>query len=222
LELIWDLIQRGFKKENKMAEVEYGGVKLTGSKLFMIIPLVTMLGGGLWASFEFYKDYMDMKVAILEYTEPDLSHIDNHMDSVDIHMTEVEGDLALVEEEFKALKQIDDAMNETIRTQVNSLKEDVGEMRDEVHDVEKELKEDAKKLFDSIDKQDERNRNNVETVRGVINASEIRIGSKLDSFENRMQDKVDALNKKIDTLEDDLDKKIAKALENPLNAMNNK
>ena len=30
-----------------MAEVEYGGVKLTGSKLFMIIPLVSMLGGGL-------------------------------------------------------------------------------------------------------------------------------------------------------------------------------
>ena len=31
-----------------MVEVEYGGVKLTGSKLFMIIPLVSMLGGGLW------------------------------------------------------------------------------------------------------------------------------------------------------------------------------
>ena len=47
-----------------MAEVEYGGVKLTGSKLFMIIPLVSMLGGGLWAGFEFYKDYMNMKEII--------------------------------------------------------------------------------------------------------------------------------------------------------------
>ena len=135
-------------------------------------------------------------------------------------MTEVEGHLAVVEEEFKALKQIDDATNETVRTQVNSLKESVGELRDDVHDVEKELKEDAKKLFDSIDKQDERNRNNVETVRGVINTFEIRIGNKLDSFETRMQNKVDALDKKIDTLEDDLDKKISKALENPLAAMN--
>ena len=43
-----------------MAEVEYGGVKLTGSKLFMIIPLVSMLGGGL-GLVEFYKDYMDTK-----------------------------------------------------------------------------------------------------------------------------------------------------------------
>ena len=47
-----------------MAEVEYGGVKLTGSKLFMIIPLVSMLGGGLWAGFEFYKDYMEMNGSI--------------------------------------------------------------------------------------------------------------------------------------------------------------
>ena len=196
-----------------MAEVEYGGVRVSGGKLLLILPLIGTLGGGLWAGFEFYKDYMDMKEQITEYVAPDLSHIDNHM-------TEVVGHLAVVEEEFKALKQIDDATNETVRTQVNSLKESVGELRDDVHDVEKELKEDAKKLFDSIDKQDERNRNNVETVRGVINTFEIRIGNKLDSFETRMQNKVDALDKKIDTLEDDLDKKISKALENPLAAMN--
>ena len=50
-----------------MAEVEYGGVKLTGSKLFMIIPLVSMLGGGLWGGFEFYKDYMDYFRKVFEH-----------------------------------------------------------------------------------------------------------------------------------------------------------
>ena len=59
-----------------MAEVEYGGVKLTGSKLFLVIPLVSMLGGGLWAGFEFYKDYMDMKEQIQSYVAPDLSGFD--------------------------------------------------------------------------------------------------------------------------------------------------
>ena len=44
-----------------MAEVEYGGIKVGGSKLLLIIPLIGTLGGGLWAGFEFYKDYMDMK-----------------------------------------------------------------------------------------------------------------------------------------------------------------
>ena len=31
-----------------MAEVEYGGIKVGGSKLLLIIPLIGTLGGGLW------------------------------------------------------------------------------------------------------------------------------------------------------------------------------
>ena len=40
-----------------MAEIEYGGIKVGGSKLLLVLPIVTTLGGGLWAGFEFYKDY---------------------------------------------------------------------------------------------------------------------------------------------------------------------
>ena len=31
-------------------------VKVGGSKLLLILPLLGTLGGGLWAGFEFYKD----------------------------------------------------------------------------------------------------------------------------------------------------------------------
>lgn len=47
-----------------MAEIEYAGVKVGGSKLLLILPLLGTLGGGLWAGFEFYKDYMNMKEII--------------------------------------------------------------------------------------------------------------------------------------------------------------
>ena len=47
-----------------MAEIEYGGVKAKGSKLLLILPLIATLGGGAWATFEFYKDYTDMKEII--------------------------------------------------------------------------------------------------------------------------------------------------------------
>lgn len=47
-----------------MAEVEYGGIKVGGSKWLLILPLIGTLGGGLWAGFEFYKDYMNMKEII--------------------------------------------------------------------------------------------------------------------------------------------------------------
>ena len=45
----------------KMAELEFGGAKFTGGKMFAVITALSTLGGGLWGGFEFYKDYMDMK-----------------------------------------------------------------------------------------------------------------------------------------------------------------
>ena len=47
-----------------MAEIEFGGIKVGGSKLLLVLPLIGTLGGGLWAGFEFYKDYTNMKEII--------------------------------------------------------------------------------------------------------------------------------------------------------------
>ena len=47
-----------------MAEIEYGGIKVGGTKLLLVLPLIGTLGGGLWAGFEFYKDYTNMKEII--------------------------------------------------------------------------------------------------------------------------------------------------------------
>jgi len=47
-----------------MAEIEYGGIKVGGSKLILVLPLLGTIAGGLWAGFEFYKDYTDMKEII--------------------------------------------------------------------------------------------------------------------------------------------------------------
>ena len=49
-----------------MAEVEIGGATIKGGKLMLLIPLLGTLGGGAWAGFEIYKDYMDMKEIVQE------------------------------------------------------------------------------------------------------------------------------------------------------------
>ena len=174
-----------------MAEVEYQGVKVSGGKLLLVLPLLGTLGGGLWAGFEFYKDYMTMKEQIQNYVAPDLSAIDRQQ--------------AVMESEFAALKREDDAMQEVVRTEVNSMKESIGVVKSDLQDMKRELNDDMAAMFKVVDKQDGRNRDNVETVRGVINA-----------FEIRMDAKIDRLDKKIDELEDNLDKKIKRALDNPL------
>ena len=47
-----------------MAEVEFGGMTFKGGKMFAILTALSTLGGGAWAGFEFYSDYMDMKEVV--------------------------------------------------------------------------------------------------------------------------------------------------------------
>ena len=58
-----------------MAEVEYKGIKVGGSKLLLVLPLLGTLGSGLWGGFEFYKDYMDMKEVVQNIDVVQLKHV---------------------------------------------------------------------------------------------------------------------------------------------------
>ena len=110
-----------------MAEIEYGGIKLGGSKLLLIIPLVTTLGGGLWAGFEFYKDYMDMKEQIQSYVAPDLSEFDKN--------------LALIKEEMVMTRE-----------EVGIIKDAIGEQVDFMRDTKHDLREDLVRMEKILDK----------------------------------------------------------------------
>ena len=63
-------------EEKEKAEVEFGGVKLSGSKMLLLLPVLSALGGALWGGFEFYKDYMNMKEQIQAYVAPDISGVE--------------------------------------------------------------------------------------------------------------------------------------------------
>ena len=62
-----------------MAEVEYGGLKVGGSKLLLIIPLLSMLGGGAWAGFELYNEFRVLKATVLKYQPPDITGIEQEI-----------------------------------------------------------------------------------------------------------------------------------------------
>ena len=44
-----------------MAEFEFAGMTFKGGKAAILLTALSTLGGASWATFEFYKDYMDMK-----------------------------------------------------------------------------------------------------------------------------------------------------------------
>ena len=186
-------------------EVEYGGIKASGGKLFIIISLVGTLGGALWGGFEFYKDYQDMKEQITSYVAPDLSGFDKQLEVLDIEVT---------------------TTKELISTEISSIKEIVGEAQDTTRDIRTTMKTDINMFSDQIAAIDKRSREDgLETrtamrnaeneVRQLIADTSKRWDDKLQKVDNKLQ-KVD---NQIEMLEDKLDKKITKALENPLAAM---
>ncbi|HIE78457.1 MAG TPA: hypothetical protein EYP92_06525 [Candidatus Thioglobus sp.] len=186
-------------------EVEYGGIKATGGKLFIIISLLGTLGGALWGGFEFYKDYQDMKKQITSYVAPDLSEFDKKLEVLDIEVT---------------------TTKELISNEINSIKETVGEAQDTTRDIRTTMKTDINGFSDQIAAIDKRSREDgLETrtamrnaeneVRQLIADTSKRWDDKLQKVDNKLQ-KVD---NQIEMLETKLDKKITKALENPLAAM---
>ena len=150
-----------------MAEIEYGGIKIGGSKLLLIVPLVGTIIGTLWMGFELYSRYLSMEKKIQSYVAPDLSGI--------------EATVELFKQDNEATKEL-------------------------VVDMRNQTREDIATLYRNLDKQDLRNRANVESVREMITA-----------FEGRLADKMARLDDQIDGLEEKLDLRIKRALENPLN-----
>ena len=172
-------------------EVEFAGVKFRGGKIFVIITALSTLGGGLYAGFEFWKDYMDMKEKIEAYTAPDLSGFDKRLSVLRADMNALQKIEQVIED--SAIATRDEA-----RTIKNDLKAEIVRTERLVESIERRVKgiqDDTRKM---IDKENDRN----DKIRE-------RIQSRMDGLD-------DTLTSKMKTLEKETSEKTKKALNNPL------
>ena len=103
-------------------EVEYGGIKATGGKLFVIMSLLGTVGGGLWGGFEFYKDYQDMKEQITAYVAPDLAGFDKKLEVLN---TAVSEKMKVIDEQIGRNNSEVASVKELVHTQVTGLESTV-------------------------------------------------------------------------------------------------
>jgi len=120
-----------------MAEVEFAGLKFKGGKIFVVLTALTTLGGGLWGGFEFYKDYLNMKEQIQNYTAPDLSGFDKRIDLVQQEVTMLQSEMTMILEEVQLVADVAKELK-------NDLKADVRRIETIVEDVEQRVKEDSR------------------------------------------------------------------------------
>jgi len=67
------------KYASKDTVISIGGYEFTPAKLMVAFTIVSSILGGLYGSFEVYKDYIGMKKKIAEYAAPDLSGFDKRL-----------------------------------------------------------------------------------------------------------------------------------------------
>lgn len=183
-------------------EVEFAGVKFRGGKIFVIITALSTLGGGLYAGFEFYKDYVNMRTKIEKYTAPDLSGFDKK--------------LAVLREEMQALTVEVKAKEELIQDARDYTKEIKTDLKDELHIMSKQV--------DSIEK---RGKEAFRLVRGSIDTNDTKVRKMVTDSSDRFDKRREQIRKDMDILEtrlkkdmkelrDSISNQIKKALENPL------
>jgi len=125
-----------------MAEVEYGGIKVGGSKLLLIIPLLSMLGGGAWAGFELFNEFRVLKATVMEYQPPDI--------------TGIEQDIAVLQETLVSVSESVELAKDYTRTIKNDLKDDLARQETLMDRLENKVNASQDEIDKTIDVADER------------------------------------------------------------------
>ena len=185
-----------------MAEIEYGGVKLGGSKLLLIVPFIGTIVGGLYGGFEAYQRYLDMEARINEFVAPDLSDYDKRIAIMEGKFAVIDRGIALVKDEITLIKENTDKQYLTIKDLKQSVRDDIDRQEKIIDKVEDDI-------------------SGIETdVRATIDVADGRFESKRDQLQKDYVQKSDTIRedveRKITDLETRLNKKLQRALDNPL------
>ena len=190
-----------------MAEFEFAGTTFRGGKMFAVLTALSTLGGGLWAGFEFYKDYMDMK-EIVQNIDVDAIAAENakvilKMDEQMLRIEEaieytrdiksdLRADVLEMEKLVERLEDKTDASEDRVKDSQNSIEATLEGVRNEMNQVQKDVT------------------SSIREVEAVIRESEKDVRNTMRETEER----IDASMRQLDK---DIHEKLQEALDNPLN-----
>jgi dsDNA-specific endonuclease/ATPase MutS2 len=189
-------------KEKYLSEntvISIGGYAFTPAKLMIAGTIVTSVLGGLYGSFEIYKDYMDMKQKIADYVTPDLGEI------------------------YKKIEVLDASTNKTVEYSQdikNDLKADIRRLETVVESVERDSKTAQRETDKSVQDARKDVRETKQEVDKITRQLEKDTATQNKELQRQVETAVRQLQKEneaeIKQLRRELDDKIKKALDNPL------
>jgi len=142
------------KYASKDTVISIGGYEFTPAKLMVAATIVSSILGGLYGTFEVYKDYMGMKKKIAEYVTPDLTEIYKKLELVqqasdkgtqytqDIK-TDLKQDIrrneSVVDSIERSVKAVQRDSEQEMRQARKDIREDLEKARAEVNGIRREL-----------------------------------------------------------------------------------
>jgi chromosome segregation ATPase len=137
-------------------EIDIAGVKVKAGgsigKMFMYATAAGAVIGALYGGFEVYKDYMDMKDKIANYTAPDLSGLDKRIELLNKAVRSAEDSVELAKDYTRDIK--------------NDLKQDIDRIERIVDKTEQRVKkseEDVRELINVADQRFDTKRDQLAT-----------------------------------------------------------
>jgi len=194
-------------------EVDIGGIKFKGGRIFIVLTALSSGGAALWGGFEFWKDYQNLVATVESYTAPDLSGFDKRL-------------------------AVQSKMADEVRKEMTSVRLRVAEIQQLTRDLRDDVRSDIAKTYKAISAVDRRSRSaDADTraamrqaeklIRSIIASSSDRLDAKVNSAAStfdaktssavtRFDAKINGIDAKLNVFEKRLDKRLRDALDNPL------
>ena len=162
-------------EENK-TEIEFAGVKFRGGKMLILITALSTLGGGLYAGFEFYKDYTNMREKIETYVAPDLSGFQEQV--------------SVMRKEVDAMKVLVGDAQSTARDIRTDLRKEIGDQTDQIATIDRRSRDADREVREAL-------RNSEKEIRNLISNTDKRWDDKLGRVDAQINELETKLDKKI-------------------------
>ncbi len=121
----------------QQTEIDIGGIKFKGGRVFFIITILTSFVGVLWGGFEAYQRYLDMEAKINSFVSPDLSGFDKKLEVLETEFNMLQSEITIILDEVALVADVAKELK-------NDLKADVRRIETIVEDVEQRVKEDSR------------------------------------------------------------------------------
>jgi len=199
------------------AEIEIGGIKFTGGKMFVVLTALSSAAGVVWAGALAYQDYMAMKEQITSYVEPDLSGfheklavMTTRMDQINMSVDESNGYIRDIKGDLKGELTKTENLVDRLDDKVGKSSTEMREIADKSYRRSVESMQNVRTMIENaetkvhklIDKADAK-------VSSLLSRENIRFEMKIDQMKNDSEAKIKESEKR-------LQKRIDDVLDNPL------